>query len=269
MFPVGNDDASPSGSGQRTVTEQVLGRLRNLLTTGALPPGSRIDQVELARKFGVSIVPIREALARLQSAGLVEILPHRGVFVAEVSAEELIDIYTVRETLEEQAARIAVHRLTEADLCALDALEARMLQAANKRDHDRLLQLNRELHFTIYRAAGRRHMLQVIERMWDLSARYAHLQLHAVPDRGTEAMTEVRAIVTACHRRDPEAVGLMVRYKLHQTTTGLLEHVHLLVSHPAADARAATAIPIRNGSPRGKGASPSRKARHGSRSGPR
>jgi DNA-binding GntR family transcriptional regulator len=71
-------------------------------------------------------------------------------------------------------------------------------------------------------------MLQVIDQMWDLSARYAHLQLHAVPDRAMESMSEVHAIVTACRRRDRDAVGLMVRYKIHQTTVVLLERAHLL-----------------------------------------
>jgi DNA-binding GntR family transcriptional regulator len=166
-------------------------------------------------------------LARLQSLGLVEIVPHRGVFVARVSADELVDIYTVREVVEEQAARIAAAKLTDADVAALEKIAAAMGAAAKAKDFARLLVHNRELHFTIYRAAGRRHMLQIIERMWDLSARYAHLQLHAVPERASEAMFEVNSILLACRRRDADALGLMVRYKVHQTTVGLLERMQL------------------------------------------
>ena len=102
-------------------------------------------------------MPIREALARLQSVGLVEIVPHRGVFVANVAADELVDIYTVREILEEQAARIAVAKLTEADLDELNEIAASMSAAAKAKDYEALLAHNRELHFVIYRAAGRRH----------------------------------------------------------------------------------------------------------------
>jgi len=212
---------------QPTATEYALAQLRQLLFTGGLAQGTRIDQVELAKRFGVSIVPIREALARLQSLGLVEIVPHRGVFVARVSADELIDIYTVREVVEEQAARIAAPKLSDGDVAALEKIAAAMGAAAKAKDFARLLVHNRELHFTIYRAAGRRHMLQIIERMWDLSARYAHLQLHAVPERASEAMFEVSSILQACRRRDAEALGLMVRYKVHQTTVGLLERMEL------------------------------------------
>jgi DNA-binding GntR family transcriptional regulator len=212
---------------QLTATDYALAQVRALLISGALAPGTRIDQAELAKRFGVSIVPIREALARLQSAGLVEIVPHRGVFVASVAADELVDIYTVREILEEQAARIAITKLTEADLEALRKLSSAMAADAKAKDYESLLGHNREFHFIIYRAAGRRHMLQIIERLWDLSARYAHLQLHAVPERAAEAMFEVRRIVQACERRDADALSLMVRYKVHQTTVELLDRLEL------------------------------------------
>lgn len=215
---------------QRTVAEQVLERLRELLLDGSLPPGSRLDQADLAAQFGVSIVPIREALARLQSVGLVEIVPHRGVFVAKLSAEELVDIYTVREELEEQAAQIAVAHLTDADVEEIEALGEAMASAAEAGDFRALLHHNRELHFAIYRAANRRHLYKLIEQMWDLSTRYAHLQLRAVPNRAQEALHEVRAMVAACRRRDGEALGLMVRYKVHQTVVGLLERAHLLTA---------------------------------------
>lgn len=254
---------------QPTATEYALSQLRQLLFSGGLAQGTRIDQAELAKRFGVSIVPIREALARLQSLGLVEIVPHRGVFVARVSADELVDIYTVREVVEEQAARIAATKLTDADMDALDKIAAAMGAAAKAKDFARLLVHNRELHFTIYRAAGRRHMLQIIERMWDLSARYAHLQIHAVPERASEAMFEVKSIVLACRRRDADALGLMVRYKVHQTTVGLLERMQLndpddALPEPEEAGKPGTAA---SGAPRAKRSSA--KGRHAARAVPR
>jgi DNA-binding GntR family transcriptional regulator len=253
--------ADVDGSSERTqltATEHALSQLRPLLISGELAPGTRIDQAELAKRFGVSIVPIREALARLQSVGLVEIVPHRGVFVTRVAADELVDIYTVREVLEEQAARIAATKLTDADVEALNRISAAMAAAVKSRDHERLLSCNRELHFTIYRAAGRRHMLQIIERLWDLSARYAHLQLQAVPERGADAMFEVRRMVLACRRRDADTLGLMVRYKVHQTTVELLERTPLMNGEPV------TALNIHEAAkPRAKGRTS--KGRHGAR----
>src|SRR4051812_7143479 len=107
---------------QPTATDYAVSRVRALLISGALAAGTRVDQAKLAKGLGVRLVPIREALGRLHSAGLVEIVPPRGVFVSNLSAEELVDIYTVREILEEQAARLAVARLNEKDVEALAAL---------------------------------------------------------------------------------------------------------------------------------------------------
>jgi DNA-binding GntR family transcriptional regulator len=130
-----------------------------------------------------------------------------------------------------------VDRLTEARLDMLERIADGMASAARTGDLDGVLKHNRELHFTLYRAAGRRYMLQIIEQLWDLSARYAHLQLHAVPDRAATAIAEVTAIVAACRRRDRDAVGLMVRYKVHQTTVGLLERMRSREPDAAADKR--------------------------------
>src|SRR3954469_192137 len=134
----------PDDRAQQTATDYAVVQLRALLISGALAPGTRVDQAKLAEGLGVSLVPIREALGRLQAAGLVEIVPHRGVFVSNVSAEELVDIYTVREILEEQAARLAVSRLSEQDVEALSGLASAMAAAVKAKDHDRLLEHNRE-----------------------------------------------------------------------------------------------------------------------------
>jgi DNA-binding GntR family transcriptional regulator len=214
-----------SDTPQRTVTEQVQGQLRDMIMVGALAPGSRIDQSELAQRFGVSVVPVREALARLQSSGLVRIVPHRGVFVEALSVEELVDIYHVREVLEEHAARVAAPHLADTDVTALEGLERRMGDLAESGSYDAFLDLNRELHFTIYRASGRRYLLQIISQLWDQSTRYRRLHIHAAPDRARASMFETRAIVAAARRRDVDALGYMVRYKVHQTTVGLLEHM--------------------------------------------
>ncbi len=208
---------------QRTMTEQVMARLRDMILSGELAPGSRLDQNELARRFGVSLVPLREALARLQSSGLVRIVPHRGVFVESLSVDELLDIYQVREALEELAARLAAPRLSAADLATLDQLRIEMEQTATIDDFDTFLDLHREFHFTIYRATGRRHLVQLIAQLWDLSARYRRFQLYAFPERARASLFEIQAILDACHRRDPDALACMVRYKVHQTVVSLLD----------------------------------------------
>jgi DNA-binding GntR family transcriptional regulator len=218
----------------RTVTEQVLAELRRLILGGALAPGARIDQGELAQRLGVSVVPVREALARLQSSGLVKIVSRRGVFVESLSIEELVDIYNVRELLEEHAARLAAPKLTDGDVLAMQGVAERMNAAAGEQDYDTYLALNRDFHFLIYRAARRPYLLQVISQLWDRSMRYRRLQLYAIPDRTNDAIFEFQAIIAACRRRDIDAMGYLVRYKVHQTTVGLLEQMQAATASAAS-----------------------------------
>src|SRR5918999_5583796 len=103
----------------RTLWEQVRDRLREDILSGELPPGTVLSESSLARSFGVSRGPIREALGRLERDGLVTITPRRGAIVTELSREEFVDAYQVREALETLAIQHAVSRLSGADIARL------------------------------------------------------------------------------------------------------------------------------------------------------
>ena len=133
-----------------TITDRVLTHLRTRILNGTITPGERIDQAEVARQFGVSLVPVREALARLQSSGLVHIVPHRGVFVEPISLTEMIDIYYMREVLEEQAAQLAAKNMTDATIGALESLIGQIDIDIRNHAPDVFLQHTREFHFTLY-----------------------------------------------------------------------------------------------------------------------
>lgn len=213
-----------SDAAVRTITDQVHAGLRDLILRGTLVPGEKIDQAELAKQFGTSLIPIREALARLRASGLVSIVPRRGAFVQPLSGEELLDIYFVRELLEEQAARLAADHLTDFDITRLEDLVRQMEQATAAADYMALLELNRQFHFTIYNTARRRHLLQIIEQLWDQSDRYRRVYTR-IPERAKTALFEHQAILAACRVRDGDAMGETVRHNVHQTTTGLLEKI--------------------------------------------
>ena len=208
----------------RTISDQVQARLRELILSNQLLPGTRIDQTELARQMGVSIIPLREAIARLQTSGLVRIIPRRGAFVEPISADELTDIYFVREVLEEQSGRLAANRLTDDDVTQLTELVAHMERATAIQHYDDLFELNRAFHFTIYRAAHRPQLLALIQQLWDKSDRYRRLYTY-LPERADTALAEHKAILTACQRRNVDALGTALRVNVRQTTTGLLERM--------------------------------------------
>jgi DNA-binding GntR family transcriptional regulator len=177
---------------------------------------------------------VREALARLQAEGLVQLVPHRGAFVAEITQDALVDIYAMRELLEEQAARLAAQRLNAEDVARLEGLVALMDAATAAADFAALFEHNRAFHFTIYRAAQRAHLLQIIEQLWNQGDHYRRVYTE-LPDRARQALAEHRAILEACRRRDPDALGLTVRHHVHQTTASLLEHMR--AAERASEAR--------------------------------
>lgn len=214
-----------------TITDQVLAHLRSKILNGEIPPGARIDQGDVARIFGVSLVPVREALARLQSSGLVYIVPHRGVFVETVSLEELIDIYYMREVLEEQAAQLAVKNVDEHMLQTLDGIIQQIDVHIGAHATDQFLQATRAFHFTLYQASQRRNLIRIIGQLWDQSDRYRRLQMDLLPERFYESQFENRAMLAACRRRDGDSLALMVRYRIHQTTAGLREQLQKAGNH--------------------------------------
>lgn len=112
------------------LADQVKDRLLEEILTGRLPPGSRIIETKIARELGTSQAPVREALRGLEALGVVEITPFRGSCVRRPSRREIIEAYVVRSSLEVLAARLAVPRMTDADVADLRALLEAMRAAA-------------------------------------------------------------------------------------------------------------------------------------------
>jgi DNA-binding GntR family transcriptional regulator len=124
--------ASPDPRPVRNLTlrEQVLEHLREEILSSRLEPGAELNEVALSQELGVSRGPIREALGRLAAEGLVTIRPRRGALVRALSGDEFAEAYQVREALEWMAVRLAVPRLREEDLGALQRLVDEMEEHA-------------------------------------------------------------------------------------------------------------------------------------------
>lgn len=130
-------------------SERAHVALREAILRGELAAGAHLGEVELAERLGVSRTPVREALSRLASEGLVEVLPHRGARVVTFSPDDLDGIFDVRLALEPRATGRAADRATADDLAALDDLARRMLVVGSpgpEQDLDALVPLNREFH---------------------------------------------------------------------------------------------------------------------------
>jgi DNA-binding GntR family transcriptional regulator len=149
-----------------TVQEQVYRQLKELILDGEVEPGSTVTIQGLADAFGVSAMPVREALHRLTAAQALTVVAGRSVGIPPLSVARLEDLRRVRGEVEGLAAEWAAANATPDTLARLDGLIARMENFTAGADRKPFVPANREFHFTVYRAAGSESLLAVIEPLW-------------------------------------------------------------------------------------------------------
>ncbi len=137
-------------AGRSTMVERLTRELADAIAEGALAPGVKLDEQALAARFGVSRTPVRETLNRLASSGLVEKRPHRGVVVANVTLERLLQMFEVMTELEGSCARFAAERMSAVEKRALLALHEASRVEVEAGDLDGYDAANRQFHRTIY-----------------------------------------------------------------------------------------------------------------------
>jgi DNA-binding GntR family transcriptional regulator len=207
-----------------TIPEQIAAALREEIVTGQLAAGTRLRQNEIAQRFGVSTTPVREAFGLLQSDGLVQIDPHRGVTVFLPTIQDLIEHYEIRMALEMLAAEKAAVHFQAQDAPPLIVLLDEMLATTNA---VRYVELNQQFHLRLYRLGGRSRLVTMIEELRNASLAYNHLYAAADVPRDAERLdAEHREILAACQANDPVRAAAAVRHHIQQTivhVTKLLE----------------------------------------------
>ena len=192
------------------LSEQLRDAIEERIVTGAYPPGSRLDEVEIAGAFGVSRTPIREALIQLASVGLIESRPRRGSVVAEVSPERLRDMFEVMAELEALCAGLAAERASDAARAALAAAHAACEGAVKAKDPDAYYRLNEQFHHALYDACGNRFLAEQARQLHRRLRPYRRLQLR-VPGRMKASFAEHGGVVDAVLGRDGAEASARVR----------------------------------------------------------
>jgi DNA-binding GntR family transcriptional regulator len=208
----------------RTVKETLVEALRDEIIRGNFLPGQFLRLEEIAPRFEVSTMPVREALRDLEGEGLVTIFPHRGAIVTELSADELQDIYDIRVTLEEMATRLAVPHLTEEILTELGSLVDQMDEPLE--DVATLVQLNHQFHLTLYAASGRKHLCEMNRVLRNRTQHYLHVFI-SESELGHTPQTqgEHRAILEACKQGDAEKAASLMHDHVAQVGQAIVEYI--------------------------------------------
>jgi DNA-binding GntR family transcriptional regulator len=212
----------PRLDGPRTISGAVAARLRQEIVAGELQAGTRLRQVEIARRLGVSTTPVREALAALQREGLVQLHPQRGAVVFLPKVEDLREHYEIRIALEELAVAKAAEQF-EPEWA--EPLEALLEEMRTGPPAERYLELNQRFHSELYARSGRERLVEMIVALRDASSAYLNI-FRATRDFPVGHLdAEHHEILQACVARDPQRAAAAVRDHLQRTVDRVAEHL--------------------------------------------
>ena len=190
--------------------EAVHMTLREAILHGALRAGQPLGEIQLAEIFGRSRTPVREAILKLESEGLAARFPRRGLMVAEITREEVLEVYAVREMLDGLSARLAAQGIQPTELDRLAWLNDRIRVAAAAGDRKALINLNIEFHEAICKASRNTLLQEFMRRIHEWVRRFEDTTM-TYPGRGVAACNEHDALIEAIRSRDPDAAEKIAR----------------------------------------------------------
>ena len=198
-------------------TDRIVLRLRERILSGELAAGVPLRQERIAEEFGVSRIPVREALSRLEAEGLVTREHHRGCVVAALSLADLEESLEIRAALEARALRLSIPRMTAADFAALDAVLERYARSSSPAQWS---ELNLEFHLALYRPAGLPRLVRMVEDLIRGSDRYLRVYVSFVVGRD-HPLEEHRQIVQACRAREVARAVRLLEAHIDRTRRAL------------------------------------------------
>jgi DNA-binding GntR family transcriptional regulator len=193
----------PEAADARSLSDQAYYRIRELIVTLKLAPGSPVSERELMERLALGRTPIREALQALARERLVEVYPRRGMFVSRVDVRDLAGLSEVRLTLEPRAARLAAERATDADRARIAVLLKELDHVRDKPDERALIDLDQRIHRHIYECTHNPFLATTLNEYYVLTLRIWFLALDRVT-RLEDAVREHRELLRAIRAGNAE-----------------------------------------------------------------
>jgi DNA-binding GntR family transcriptional regulator len=210
----------------RTMSAAIVAQLRDDVLAGAYASGVQLKQDALATLFGVSRIPIREALLQLEAEGLVQIVPHKGAVVTGLSQAEVDDVFELRGLLEVRLLRRSILLLDHEDFAGIDRVQCDFSDAIQAGDKGRWGALNAELHMALYRRANLPRTFGLVANLLTASERYTRIQL-ATKTAWQRAQAEHGELIDLCRAHQIEqACDLLQTHiaTVHADLSAILKH---------------------------------------------
>ncbi len=205
----------------KTMQEVIHDTIKQRIVTGMYSPGQRLIANDLAEELNVSRMPVREALTRLASTGLVELIPYKGAVVNELTAEDYVEIFHIRSVLEGLATRLACPNLTDADLKKMRGANEKVRSMIDKDDVE-FQRVNRIFHSTVWHRANSKRLSGLLSNLYSEASQYRHLVV-IMPGRLAEICEEHERVLAALENRDAEMAEQYVRDHYENTLLWITE----------------------------------------------
>jgi DNA-binding GntR family transcriptional regulator len=201
----------------QTLHEQVAVLIQEMIHSGELRRGQKINEILLSESMGVSRTPIREALRLLNSQGVVDLVPHKGAFVSQFSIKEIDDMFQVMAVLEGMCAELAAAKINDAGLKKLESLQKELERHYKAKDHKSYVQTNNKIHALIQDISGNDSINGVIKGLRQKILLFRYKQLYE-PERFKKSIQEHRDLFKALQEKNPKkAKNVMKRHLLAQS----------------------------------------------------
>jgi DNA-binding GntR family transcriptional regulator len=213
------------GAMRAPLHDGVVEKLREMIISCELKPGERLPENDIVQAFGVSRTPLREALKLLAAEGLVEIRPHRGAVIAEISLEEISQTFDIMESFEGMAGPIVCDRISNKDLAELEVVVEEMNSRYRARDLKSYFHLNKIFHNRVISLSGNKVLSSIYTEMYDKVQRARYL-VNDNEQRWQESSEEHKWIMEALRARDGAVVGYRLKAHTARTKKAIIEQLN-------------------------------------------
>lgn len=221
---MGTKIAVPTSTKRRPLVETVTDGIAQIILEGELKPGEKLNEVEIARRLGVSRGPVREAVRQLQEAGLLESQPFRGSFVRALNQREVAEIYTLRSLLESTAVTEAIQLATSADLAEIERALQESETAAMSNAKSRMIEADVAFHTAICRAGHNQRITNTFIKLAS-ELRLVHLLMNPGPERLRAAARSHADILSAIRARGLDRAVSAIRRHISEERDAVLQYL--------------------------------------------
>jgi DNA-binding GntR family transcriptional regulator len=193
-----------------TLRERILETIRDAIISGALKPGEKVAEPELAERFGISRTPIREAFRQLESEGYLTVIPRKGAVVVSFSQRDVEEFYAIKSILEGYAARRACDKLSDREIVKLETINEKLRSLADEGDIRHFFKVHNDFHDLFIKAADNDKLYDLIT---NLVGKFQRLRVASLslPGRMRVSVEEHEKIISAFRSRDAEKAEKLVR----------------------------------------------------------